>query len=135
MHKLNHSVMTVIAVLALVGAMGGSWAIGSDALAAPTPTAITSPSKITDEEIVRSRPVKKEVTGKININTATEEQLMQLPTVGPSKAERVVTWRKKNGGFKRTADLRRVKGFGFKTFKRLEPYLDIKGDTTLAPKH
>jgi competence ComEA-like helix-hairpin-helix protein len=67
-----------------------------------------------------------------NLNTATEEQLMLLPTVGPSKVERTVTWRKKNGGFKRTADLRRVKGFGYKKFKELEPFLDIKGDTTLA---
>ena len=71
---------------------------------------------------------------RLNLNTATEEQLMTLPTVGPAKAERIVTWRKKNGGFKRTADLRRVKGFGFRTFKRLEPFLDIKGDTTLAAK-
>jgi len=82
-----------------------------------------------------ARPGRKEITGKINLNTATEEQLMLLPTVGPSKAERIVTWRKKNGGFKRTADLRRVKGFGYKTFKRLEPYLDITGDTTLAVKN
>jgi competence ComEA-like helix-hairpin-helix protein len=81
-----------------------------------------------------ARPGRKEITGKINLNTATEEQLMLLPTVGPSKAERIVTWRKKNGGFKRTADLRRVKGFGYKTFKRLEPFLDIKGETTLAAK-
>jgi competence protein ComEA len=73
-------------------------------------------------------------SGKININTATEEQLMLLPTVGPAKAERIVTWRKKNGGFKRVADIRRVKGFGYKTFKRLEPLLDIKGDTTLAQR-
>ncbi len=73
-----------------------------------------------------------EITGKLNLNTATEEQLMLLPTVGSSEAERIVTWRKKNGGFKRTADLRRVKGFGYKTFKKLEPFLDIKGDTTLA---
>ena len=29
------------------------------------------------------------------------------------------------------ADPRRVKGFGYKTFKRLEPFLDIKGETTL----
>ena len=57
-----------------------------------------------------------------------------LPSVGPSKADRIVAWRKKNGGFKRIADLRRVKGFGYKTFKRLEPFLDIKGDTTLAAK-
>jgi competence ComEA-like helix-hairpin-helix protein len=77
-------------------------------------------------------PPPMEITGKLNLNTATEEQLMLLPTVGPLEAERIVTWRKKNGGFKRTADLRRVKGFGYKTFKRLEPFLDIKGDSTLA---
>ncbi|HWO21204.1 MAG TPA: helix-hairpin-helix domain-containing protein [Kofleriaceae bacterium] len=82
-----------------------------------------------------ARSSRKELTGKLNLNTATEEQLMLLPTVGPSKAERIVTWRKKNGGFKRTADLRRVKGFGYKTFKRLEPYLDITGETTLAVKN
>ena len=64
----------------------------------------------------------------------TEEQLMLLPTVGPAKAERIVAWRKRNGAFKRPADLRRVKGFGYKTFKRLEPYLDVKGESTLAAK-
>ena len=32
------------------------------------------------------------------------------------------------------ADLRHVKGFGYRTFKKLEPYLDIKGETTLEPK-
>jgi competence protein ComEA len=80
------------------------------------------------------RAARKELTGKLNLNTATEEQLLLLPTVGPSKAERIVTWRKKNGGFKRVADLRRVKGFGYKTFKRLEPFLEIAGETTLAVK-
>jgi len=72
-----------------------------------------------------------EVTGKLNLNTATEARLMLLPTVGPVEAERIIAWRKKHS-FKRTADLRRVKGFGYKTFKKLEPFLDIKGDTTLA---
>ncbi len=87
-----------------------------------------------DEAAPASRKMKKNVAGKLNLNTATEDELMMLPTVGPAKAERIVTWRKKNGGFKRTADLRRVKGFGYKTFKRLEPLLDVRGDTTLAPK-
>ena len=86
------------------------------------------------EEPPAKKSSHKQLSGKLNLNTANEEQLMLLPTVGPAKAERIVTWRKKNGGFKRTADLRRVKGFGYRTFKRLEPFLDIKGDTTLAIK-
>jgi competence protein ComEA len=73
-----------------------------------------------------------EITGVVNLNDASMEQLMLLPGVGPVEAERIVAWRKKHGGFKRIADLRRVKGFGYKTFKELEPFLDIKGDTTLA---
>ena len=132
-------VINVAALAALVLSMGGSWVLASDANAAPNQPIVAATStgaKLSDDsDAFRSgRPAKKDVTGKININTATEEQLMLLPTVGPSKAERVVTWRKKNGGFKRPADLRRVKGFGYKTFKRLEPYLDIKGDTTLTAK-
>ncbi len=139
----NHA-LHVLAIAVLLFAMGGTWMFADDASAAPSSTVASATSTSSastrsqpgDAEILRAtRPPKKDVTGKLNLNTATEEQLMLLPTVGPSKAERVVTWRKKNGGFKRTADLRRVKGFGYKTFKRLEPFLDIKGDTTLAPKH
>jgi competence protein ComEA len=72
------------------------------------------------------------LTGKLNLNTASRQQLMLLATVGPSEAERIIIWRKQHGGFKRTSDLRRVIGFGYKTYKKLEPFLDIKGDTTLA---
>lgn len=73
----------------------------------------------------------KRASGRLNLNTATAAELMLLPGIGPAKAERVLTWRKRNGTFRRVADLRRVKGFGYRTVKRLEPYLDIKGETTL----
>lgn len=129
--KLAYRVPTLLALVALVFAMGGSWTTAASA--APTVVA-SAPKPAPDDRDMRPPPVKKAPAGRINLNTATEEQLMMLPTVGPAKAERIVAWRKKSGGFKRVADLRRVKGFGYKTFKRLEPLLDIKGDTTLASR-
>ena len=135
--NLTKKLGSVLAVGTLVVAMGGSWATSTIASAAPAlaPTTLAVGSGHADDQ---QPPAKKsnhkELAGKLNLNSATEDQLMLLPTVGPSKAERIVAWRKKNGGFKRVADLRRVQGFGYRTFKKLEPFLDIKGDTTLAPK-
>ena len=122
---LAHRSVPVFAIALLIASMGGTWRIAGAA-----PPALTELEADSEPQ----RPIKKsakELTGKVNINTATEDQLMMLPTIGPAKADRIVLWRKKNGGFKRIADLRRVKGFGYKTFKRLEPFLDIKGETTL----
>jgi len=99
-----------------------------------SPASASARGGVAFDDGAQERPAKKsdkDLGGKLNLNTATEDQLMLLPTVGPAKAERIVTWRKKNGGFRRTADLRRVKGFGYKTFKRLEPFLAVTGDTTL----
>ncbi|HUJ58906.1 MAG TPA: helix-hairpin-helix domain-containing protein [Kofleriaceae bacterium] len=125
--KLTSRLAALAAVGTLAAAMGGSWQAAS---AAPVQVPVTQPAA-TDSDHPIKKSMHRELTGKLNLNTATEDQLMLLPAVGPAKAERIVAWRKKNGGFKRTADLRHVKGFGYKSFKRLEPYLDIKGDTTL----
>ena len=50
--------------------------------------------------------------GKININTATVEQLMELKGVGQKLAEAIVAYREANGLFKSVADLEQVKGIG-----------------------
>jgi competence protein ComEA len=134
--KLTQRLASIGAIALLVAAMGGTWSVAS---AGPPGTSSSvvglavHPSDLPDAPRA-PKTSRKEMTGKINLNTATEDQLMLLPSVGPAKADRIVAWRKKNGAFRRTADLRRVKGFGYKTFKRLEPFLDIKGDTTLAAK-
>lgn len=60
--------------------------------------------------------VKK--SGQININTAGVDQLSKLPGIGKKKAERIISFRKKNGRFRRTREIMKVKGIGEKTFKR-----------------
>ena len=70
----------------------------------------------------------------VNINTASAEELAQLPRVGPALSQRIVDFRKENGNFKKTEDLILVKGIGEKTFKNLEPFITVEGKTTLSRK-
>ena len=53
---------------------------------------------------------------KININTASAEELAQLTGIGPSHATKIVAYREKNGPFKMPEDLMQVSGIGQKTF-------------------
>ncbi len=128
LQRLVRRLAPVLAIALLVLSMGGTWRLAG---ATPPTIADTMEKEASAEPPRRFKKSAKDLTGRLNLNAATEEQLMMLPTIGPAKAERIITWRKKNGGFRRIADLRRVKGFGFKTFKRLEPFLDIKGESTL----
>lgn len=54
---------------------------------------------------------------KININTASVEQLMQLERVGPIYAQRIVEYREKVGPFKKPEDIMKVPGIGQKTWE------------------
>jgi competence protein ComEA len=59
-------------------------------------------------------PFAMAANGKININTATADELTQLQKVGPKTAERIVAYRDTNGPFKTVDDLKNVKGIGDK---------------------
>ena len=65
-----------------------------------------------------SKEVSKE--GKVNINTATVEELKTLKGVGEKKAEAIIEYRKKNGSFKTKEDLMKVRGIGKKLFEPFE---------------
>ena len=64
-------------------------------------------------------------TGKVNINTANEQDLQKLTGIGEKKAAQILAYRQKNGLFKRIEDLKQVSGIGDKTFAALKNQLEI----------
>lgn len=71
-------------------------------------------------------------SGVVNINTATEAELIRLPTIGPSRAKAIVALRARLGGhFTHAEQIIRVRGIGRKTFRKLAPMLTLQGPTTL----
>ncbi|WP_353048215.1 helix-hairpin-helix domain-containing protein [Planococcus sp. ISL-110] len=62
----------------------------------------------------------------ININTATEAELMELPGIGPSKAAAILAYRDEAGSFKTPEELTEVTGIGDKTFEQLKDLITTK---------
>lgn len=74
-----------------------------------------------------------QVSGQVNLNTATAAQLDQLPGVGEKAAKRIIEHRTKTP-FAKTEDLMKVKGFGKKKFEKLKNNLSVSGPTSLSVK-
>ena len=73
------------------------------------------------EEISAGVTSKEEAKeGKVNINTATVEELKTLKGVGDKKAEAIIEYRKKNGSFQTKEDLMKVRGIGKKLFESFQ---------------
>jgi len=64
-------------------------------------------------------------TAKVNLNTASVEQLTTLPGVGPKLAARIVEYRQKSGTFRSPQELMNVKGIGEKNYAKIEAWLSV----------
>jgi competence protein ComEA len=64
-------------------------------------------------------------TAKVNLNTASVEQLTTLPGVGPKLAARIVEYRQKAGTFRSTQELMNVQGIGEKSFLQFRGQLTV----------
>lgn len=68
----------------------------------------------------------------VNLNTATQAELEVLDGIGPVKAQAIIDYRKKNGGFKNVDELEKVDGIGAATLQKIRKDVSITGKTTVV---
>ncbi len=73
-----------------------------------------------------SNLVDAEHSAKVNINTATVEELISLNGIGEKKAESIVEYREKIGSFATIDELKGVKGIGDKIFSKIKDHIAIE---------
>ncbi|MDY7041567.1 MAG: helix-hairpin-helix domain-containing protein, partial [Chloroflexota bacterium] len=82
----------------------------------PLPLAASSPP---------TAPGSVSATGKVNVNTATSEELDTLPGIGPAIAQRIIEYRQANGPFQSIEEIKNVSGIGDKLFEKLKDLITV----------
>ncbi|MCS7174027.1 MAG: helix-hairpin-helix domain-containing protein [Armatimonadetes bacterium] len=116
---------TLLIALAAVLAIG---AVLARSLSPPTPpVVIQAPDEPSPNPVPASPRIHPlvEFTGPLSLNAATQEELEQLPGIGPKLAHRIVQDRALRGPYTRVEDLLRVRGIGPKLLERIRPYVRV----------
>jgi competence protein ComEA len=80
-----------------------------------------------------ARPAEREAPSaayRIDLNSASKAELLQMPGVGESLAERIDSYRRQNGAFRQVDEITRIHGVGPATLERLRPWVQVTGDST-----
>lgn len=85
--------------------------------------ATAAPATPPGTHAARKKPTLREQS--IDVNSAAAAELVQLPGIGPSYAERIIAYRTEHGPFKSVDDLLNVKGIGKKRLGQIRKYVKI----------
>ena len=82
-------------------------------------TIVTQAESVTDTTAIQTEDKR------VNLNTATLEELDALPGVGPSTAKNIIAYREAHGGFAAPEEIMNVKRIGEKTFGKLKAHITV----------
>lgn len=76
--------------------------------------------------IAWANPLLAEEMSKVNLNTATKEELLTLDGIGESYADRIIEYRQNNGPFQSPEEIMQVNGIGEKTYQKIKDRILVK---------
>ncbi|MFZ1082908.1 MAG: helix-hairpin-helix domain-containing protein [Candidatus Kryptoniota bacterium] len=97
----------------------------SDAFFAAASSRIDSIIAVEEDTIKtpQQQRTKPSITSPINLNKASAEELVALPGIGKTMAQRIIDYRISNGKFSSVEDLLKVKGIGAKKFEKIKNFV------------
>lgn len=78
----------------------------------------------TEEQLSQMEGAGQE-DGRVNLNTATEAELMTLPGIGTAKAKSILAWREENGSFLQVEDLMKIEGIKKGVFSKIKDSVKV----------
>ena len=78
-----------------------------------------------DAERPRNTQSGKTANGQINLNTASEKELQELPGIGPAMSARIIEYRETNGPFQSIEDVKKVRGIGNAKFEKMKDKVTV----------
>ncbi|GBG93912.1 competence protein ComEA [Ligilactobacillus salitolerans] len=125
LNQVNLSVKLADQMLVYIPTKGENVTIKSPALIDQNPGLTGDPTSEDAQSASLDSTGENQAGNKINLNTATKEQLTQLNGIGDKKADQIIAYRQQNGNFKTIEDLKNVSGIGDKTFAALADQITV----------